>query len=218
LHQLRAETDYTAVDAVVISHFHSDHMLDLVPYRYGLLYGPASPAKPIPLWLPPGASRGLARLAAALENLDEPSYAFWDSTFEVREYDPASDLEVGDLTISFAQTQHYVPCHAMRIDALGGGTLFYSADTGAVEPLLSLAAGADVALVEATLEAAEPDQYERGHLTAHEAGLLATKAGVRQLVLTHLWVERGDHAAIEEASRAFDGQISVAKPGMTIEV
>ena len=44
--KLREHVDYTEVDAVVISHVHADHFIDLVPYSYALLLTPAPAAGP----------------------------------------------------------------------------------------------------------------------------------------------------------------------------
>ena len=44
--KLRERVDYTDVDAVLISHLHADHFLDLVPYAYALTYAPRQ--QPVP--------------------------------------------------------------------------------------------------------------------------------------------------------------------------
>ena len=44
--KLREHVDYVDVDAVVISHLHADHFLDLVPYSYALTYAPRQ--QPVP--------------------------------------------------------------------------------------------------------------------------------------------------------------------------
>ena len=48
--KLRRYRDYGAVDAVVISHLHADHFLDLVPYSYALTYAPKRQPVPIQRW------------------------------------------------------------------------------------------------------------------------------------------------------------------------
>ena len=54
LQELRKHTDFRALDAVVISHLHVDHMLDVVSMRFSLAYNPVKPEQRTPLWLPPG--------------------------------------------------------------------------------------------------------------------------------------------------------------------
>src|SRR5262245_26342450 len=53
LSKLRTQIDPRTLSAVVISHVHADHLLDLVALRYGLKYAPPGPGAPIPLYLPP---------------------------------------------------------------------------------------------------------------------------------------------------------------------
>src|SRR4051812_5651612 len=59
--KLRAIADYRAVDAVVLSHLHADHVLDLVPFASGLRFGPGAGARP-DLHVPPGGALKLADL------------------------------------------------------------------------------------------------------------------------------------------------------------
>ncbi len=45
--KLRRFRDYVDIDAVLISHLHADHLLDLVPYSYALSYAPRQ--QPVPV-------------------------------------------------------------------------------------------------------------------------------------------------------------------------
>ena len=211
LPNLRRALDYRAVTAVVLSHLHSDHILDLIPYRYGLRYGPgARPDAPrLPLWAPPDGAAYLERLGQALAG--EPG--FFDAGFEVREYDPAAGLTIGPLRLSFAPLPHYVPVWGIRCTA-GDATLVYSADSGPTPALADLARGADLFLCDATLLQPDPgDPRQRGHLTAAEAGAIAQAAGVRRLLLTHLWPELGLPALLAAAQAAFAGPVELAREG-----
>ena len=66
-----------------------------------------------------------------------------------------------------------------------GWRLAYSADTGESDALVRLAEGADLLLCEASFLDA-PDLPPNLHLTARQAAQHAARAGVGQLVLTHL--------------------------------
>ena len=213
---LREHVDYHAVDAVVISHWHSDHILDLIPYRYGLVYGPGELSRPIPLWLPTEGREHLAGIAAAISGSDEDASVFWSRVFDIREYEPDDVLEVGGLRLSFAVTQHPLPCRAIRVDHRSGASIAYSADTGAIAPLVELFRDADVALIEATLDAYEP--MPPTHLTPEDAGRLARRANVRQLILTHLWSERPAEQVIARAMTEYAGPTRVAARGLVVDV
>lgn len=215
--ELRKHIDYREVSAIVISHFHSDHVLDLIPYRYGLTYGPVRPESRIPLWLPPGGRTILDTVANAIGGQAENAGPFWDEVFNRREYDPGTPLGIGDVTISFARTVHPAECYAMRIDAAGGSSIAYTADSGTVDSIAVLARGCDVLISEATMpEDSDRRGAEVGHLTPSQAGELAATAGVGTLVLAHLWSERPEHEVIEAAARSFSGPILIARPGLVV--
>jgi ribonuclease BN (tRNA processing enzyme) len=51
-------------------------------------------------------------------------------------------------------------------------------------------------------------------MTPAEAGVLARDAGVKVLVLSHLWVEDDPFTAVSEATRMFGGAVELATPGL----
>lgn len=218
LQELRKHVDFAAIDAIVISHCHSDHILDLVAYRYALLYGIDPGARRIPLWLPPGGAARLTLLGDAFGGQGERYDSFWDAAFEIREYEPTAALLIGPFVVSFARTQHFVECYAMRFDVAGAASIAYSADTGAIDSLVPLFRGVSIAIVEATVaNHGDTPPHQRGHLTPENAGELAERAGVDGLVLTHLWQERAADAVISAAATMFRGPIHVARPGLVLD-
>src|SRR3954466_9666093 len=111
--KLRRFRDYTAVDAVVISHLHADHFLDLVPFAYALTYAPRqqpapvargpgtdTPARPA-LYARRGARQTFRRVVGAWGNED-----LIEKAFDLVEYDPDAALEVGTLHIRFHEVPH----------------------------------------------------------------------------------------------------------------
>jgi ribonuclease BN (tRNA processing enzyme) len=209
LPNLRRHVDYRAITAVVLSHLHADHILDLVPYHDGLRYGPdARAGHRTPLWAPPGGLALLRALGIALGHEQD----HFEQTFAIEEYDPALPLTIGDLRLTFTPTQHYVACWGIRCTA-GGATLAYSADTGPTPAVVELARDADLFLCEATLLERETPEEAPGHLTAAEAGSLARQAGARRLLLTHLWPELGLEALLAAGRAAFGGPTTLAREG-----
>lgn len=217
LPELRRHTDFRTLTAIVVSHLHLDHVLDLMALRFALAYNPIQPSAPIPLWLPPGGFGFLRRAAVAFaEPGDEAD--FFPRVFAVAEYDPNEPLTIGDATVTFAPTVHYVPCWAMRLtDGAPAGDLGYTADTGPTAMLTDLLRGVRVLIAEGNwLQAPPKSTEELGHLTVTEAALLARTAGARTLVLTHLWEENGIDACRDAAVAAFDGLVEVARPGLCL--
>ena len=222
LAELRRHTNVRDLDGVVISHLHLDHLLDLLALRYALAYNPHRTDRRVPVWLPPGGTVFLDRLADALADDGEGGH-FFAETFEIAVFDPGRPLGVGPFTVTFRPTVHYVPCWAMRVeDGDDSGALAYTADTGPSADLLPLISDAAVLVTEGAardpLPADHPESFTaRGHLTPSEAGQLARDAAVDTLVLSHLWDEHGPERSRRKAAEAFDGRIVVARPGTVVE-
>jgi ribonuclease BN (tRNA processing enzyme) len=215
--ELRRHTDFRKLDAVVISHLHIDHMLDVLALRYALMYNPIKPAGRIPLWMPPGGRSMLDRIAIALQ-LHKDEGHFFEAALDVQDYDPEKSLSIADMNFRFAPTVHYIPCWASRISFDGASEdLVYTADMGPTSNLAPFARGAAVLLAESTLPSpAKLPPDERGHQTAREAAELATAAEVDVLVLAHIWEEYGFDAYLADARSAFDGVIELARPGLKL--
>jgi ribonuclease BN (tRNA processing enzyme) len=223
--KLRERIDYAAIDAVVVSHMHADHFLDLIPYAYALTYSPRQqpvpvasypgtdwPARPR-LIAPPGAAGTFRRVVGAWGNEDLIELAF-----DLEEYEPSSTPEVGPLRLSFGEVPHFTQTFAVAISsARGSGRLVFGADCRPSEELVAFARGAELLLIEATLPRPERTGI-RGHLTPEEAGDHAKRAGVQRVVLTHISDELDAEWAAQEASRAFGGPVEVAREGAVYEL
>jgi ribonuclease BN (tRNA processing enzyme) len=191
LPELKRHLEPRMLDAIVLSHAHLDHVLDLPALRYSLKYSPSPAWRPIPVWAPPGAVEVLDKLAQAFSTDDEAP-AFYTGVLDIHPYDPAETLTIGSVSLRFAPGVHYVPSWGMRIASTDGSTLGYTADTGPAAEFAELFGGVRLLVSEATLldPGSEPIET-RGHLTAAEAGRLATRTGTPALLLSHLWEEFG---------------------------
>ncbi|MCA9859788.1 MAG: MBL fold metallo-hydrolase [Thermomicrobiales bacterium] len=216
--ELKRAIDVRALDAIVISHMHLDHILDLVTLRAAYRYAPVPFDGRIPLWLPPGGSEILDRLAVPLD-VDHHSPLFFDQVYATAEYNPIDSLQIGELSIDFARTQHAMAAWAMRIGSRGSdAALGYSADTGPITTLATFLQGVDVLICEATLLHSDISPIDRGHLTAQEAGRLAQTCHARSLYLTHMWDELGQEQLRESAASAFSGSVEIGWPGLEISI
>lgn len=211
---LRLALEYPRLDAVVITHMHADHFLDLVPLRYGLTYGPELRDSRLPLWLPPGGSATLRTLCAAFHA--EGGGDFLDHVYDVREYDPAAGLEIGDLGLTFAAATHFIEAYAIRAQC-GSAGFTYSGDTAPCDGVAELARGSALFLCEATLGLGT-ERGRRGHSSAAEAGEMARRAGVGRLALTHYADAGAADALAAAAAGAFGGPVVVVDDGFELEV
>ncbi len=178
--RLERVLDPLALTGIIVGHMHADHYLDLAGLRY-LYPWPDQTTPRLPVYLPPGGGSRLGALATAIS--ERPG--FFDTAFEVTEYDPSRPLELGPLTIRFIQGRHYVPAWGLSIEAPDGARLVYTGDTGPHQRVIDFARGADLLMVEAALRSASEDDPERGHLTVDEAIDLARQAEVRSALIVH---------------------------------
>jgi ribonuclease BN (tRNA processing enzyme) len=216
--ELKRWIDVRQLDAVVISHMHLDHMLDLVTLRAAYRYAPDPFDGRVPLWLPPSGAVVLDSLAAPLD-LSHHSPLFFDQVFETQEFNPIDSLQIGALSIDFAPAQHETPTWAMRVARSGAeAAVGLSSDTGPVTHLAAFFQGVDALICEATLLESNVSPIDRGHLTAQEAGRLAQTCRAGRLILTHTWDELGSDQLLRAASSAFDGPVEIAWPGMEISI
>lgn len=201
LGQLMRHARIGEIDAVVISHRHWDHFIDLYPFalgRQGL-----DPAKrhspPFRLIAPPD-------LLPHIEQLVGGSGAF-DDDIVWEPLEPGQGTTIGDISLETRPMTHLVPTLGMRFTA-AGRTIAYSADTGPCEELVEIGRDADVLVCEAMYGAEQPG--DPVHLSARQAGEHAERAGAKSLVLTHIWYEHDLEAACVAARAAYTGPVSAA--------
>ncbi|MGI8729142.1 MAG: MBL fold metallo-hydrolase [Solirubrobacteraceae bacterium] len=223
--RLREVVDYVDVDAVVVSHMHADHFLDLIPFACALTYTPRQqpvavagwpgtddPARPR-LLVPPGATEVLRTVAAAG---GQPSLL--ESAFRLSEYDLDETIAIGGVLVRFAPVPHYIATNAIEVaSANGGGRFTFGADHGPTEALREFAAATDLLVMEATLPRPERSG-RRGHLTPSEAGAHAAQCAAARLVLTHISDELDPEWAVAEARRAYAGPVEIARAGAVYTV
>lgn len=216
--KLRGHVDYVDVDAVLISHLHADHFLDLVPFSYALTYAPrqqpvpvagwpgtSDPARPL-LYAPAGAAEMFRQIAGCWGNEQ-----LIENAFALQEYEPWDELESGGLGIRFCEVPHFAPTFAVELRS-GDARFTYSADCSPNDELVSFAQGTDLLLIEATLPRPERTG-QRGHLTPGEAGEHGRLAGAKRLVITHISDELDADWARAQAAAAFAGPVELAHEG-----
>jgi ribonuclease BN (tRNA processing enzyme) len=223
--KLRRYRDYTDVDAVVISHLHADHFLDLVPFSYALTYAPRQQPVPVDRWpgtdhparprlvAPRGSTETFRRVVGAWGNDD-----LIENAFRLEEYEPGASVDVNGLSFRFQEVPHFTETFAIDITSPnGGGRFTFGADCRPGEELVEIARDTDLLMVEATLPRPERTGI-RGHLTPSEAGDHAKRAGAHRVVLTHISDELDELWARREAEAAFGGSVVVAREGAVYEI
>jgi ribonuclease BN (tRNA processing enzyme) len=221
--KLRHHVDYVDVDAVLITHLHADHFLDLVPFSYALTYAPrqqpvpvagwpgtTEPARPA-LYAPLGAKEMFRQIVSCWGN-----EGLVEGAFTMREYQPWDEVTLGPFRVRFCEVPHYTPTFAVEVSN-GAGRFTFSADCSPNEELVDFARGTDLLLIEATLPRPERTG-ERGHLTPSEAGEHGRRAKAKRLVITHFSDELDPEWADQEATKAFGKPVALAHEGAVYTV
>jgi ribonuclease BN (tRNA processing enzyme) len=206
---LQTYVDPLTVDAVLLSHLHADHCLDLCGFYVMRKYHPSGPQPPLPVWGPEGAA---GRMARAYDLDEDPGMT---EEYDFLDY-PDGEFRVGPFAVSAREVQHPVTAFALRIGA-DGRTLVYSGDSAVCGALSQQAKGADVFLCEASFLSGH-DEPQGIHLTGAEAGEIATEAGVRRLLLTHVPPWYDPATVLAEAKGTFSGPLEMARTGRVYDI
>jgi len=210
LGKLRAVRDYLDLDAILVSHLHADHILDLIPFSHALLLTAraSNPRKRVPLYAPPDGREMFRRLSGCWHD-DQ----LIEKAFAVTEYDPDGAPFIGPFAVRFREVQHYTRTFACELRTEKGSRFTFGADCGPDEALDQFAAGTDLLMVEATLVDAGSDDERRGHMTPREAGETARRAGARRLVVTHFSDELDPEWVRSEATQGYGAAADLAHDG-----
>jgi ribonuclease Z len=185
------------LSAVMLTHLHSDHIVDLgdvVTTHWVMSPGPT----PLKVYGPPGTQEVVDGMAAmfALDRqyrLDHHADLTQAPIVEVIEVEPGDQFEIADVTVSVHRTDHrpvqptvgYRVTHDGKVGAIAG-------DTVPCDELDEMCRKADLyvqTVLRADLIGAIPNPRLQDILNYHssveQAAQTATRAGVKTLVLTH---------------------------------
>jgi ribonuclease BN (tRNA processing enzyme) len=200
LSQLQQYISIESLDAVIISHYHHDHIADIGPLQYGRLVRTMLEQcnKTLPIY---GHTFNM-------EQFMKLTYKTFTTGIA---YDPTKTLRIGPFTIDFLETIHPVPCYAFKIST-SDATVVYSADTSYSDSFIPFCEKADLFITECSFYA-EQDGKGAGHLNSVDVANLAKASNVKELMLTHL-PHFGDHQQLlHETSSIYRGKTSLASSG-----
>jgi ribonuclease BN (tRNA processing enzyme) len=222
---LQRFVDPLDVDALALSHLHPDHFVDVCGLYVYLRYHPVrgSSRTGVPSRLPVLGPSGTARRIEEAYG-SEPGDGV-TGELDVRTWEPGTPVRVGPMTLEPFRVFHPVEAYGVRVTGPSGvrpgeqAVLAYTGDTDACDGVVELARDADLLLSEAAFHEGRDDGVERGiHLTGRRAGEVASAAGARRLVLTHLPAWNDPERSRAEAREAYAGPVDVATTGAVFEV
>ena len=171
---LEHHLDPLDLDALILTHYHADHIADLGVLQY--TFQLKEPAE------------GKAKKVLPIYGHTESEFFRLLEMTGVSEgiaYAPDETLELGPFRIRFLKTIHPVPCYALRIEEIATGKVFvFGADSAYLPAFVPFVKDADLFMADANLF--NGNERHHAHMTAGEVGAIAEEAAVKQLILTHL--------------------------------
>ena len=203
---LQEAIDLADVSAIVTTHCHPDHWLELPVIRNVFIW--FVPRSNVPVY-GTAETRAMDRAITVLRSgkSDPLAWTVIDAT---------SEVTVGDQRWRFATTDHPVETLAVRVDS-GDRSFAFSSDSGPGWDFRSLGEGIHVAMCDAS-HGCEHEDEGIPHMSARQAARAAAAAGAERLVLTHLAPGCDPGAQLAEAVEVFAGEVDVARPGLVLTV
>ena len=195
--------------SIIISHLHRDHYNDIYNMQYSsfVFHNQKRIERPIDIYLP-----------SSPENIYQDIIEETNSFADYSAIDEKSNISIGNIDISFCQTDHPVETYAVKLSN-GGRTIVYTSDTSfsCKDKLVEFAKDADLLICESSLLTSYGFPEINSHLTAKQAGIIAKDAGVNGLMLTHFWPEETPENYVEEAKSIFQKTLA-AHEGQIIDL
>jgi ribonuclease BN (tRNA processing enzyme) len=203
---LAAAWEPSQLAAIVISHLHPDHFIDLVSLRHYLRYE----------LRPPGRVRvlGPSGLGGRLDALHaEPGFAA--AALDIEAVGGPSTRTIGPFTIQAGLVTHTAESYAYRVTGSTGPALVYSGDCGVADDLGALVRPGDVVLSEVSFGVG-PVPPGAFHLDAPAVGTMASSRIASRVLLTHLQMGYDPAATIAGVKARFDGPVELMRPGIRL--
>ncbi len=200
--------DIHSITYIFITHFHPDHVADLIPFLFALRNS-REEERMLRVWGP----RGFLNFMRGLET----AYGRWvqNPMENIKYYELKRRLlDFPGFRLIWNRVIHKNESVGFRFE-MGGRIIAFSGDSGYCSELIRLCREADIAV----LECSHADEYAvEGHLSPSLAAKIAQEAGVKQLILTHFYPDALESDLKSVAQKYFDGEIHLAYDGFRIEV
>lgn len=200
------------IDAVVLSHLHPDHCLDVCGYYVVRNYDPQRRFQDrLAVYAPAGAQERLTR-AYAVDKDEDLSTAF-----DFIEMHDRSPFMIGPFSLTPFLVNHPVEAYGIRVES-EGGVVAYTGDTDACDALVDLERNADLVLSDSAFVDGRDDELVGVHLSGSRAAKAATAAGAKRLVLTHIpaWTDEAD--CVRDAATEWAGEVELARAGSVYDI
>jgi ribonuclease BN (tRNA processing enzyme) len=209
---LQRHIDPTTIDAVVLSHLHADHCLDLCGLYVAQKYAPTPGERVrIPVYGPAGTAERMARAY----DMTPPDGMHHE--FDFRELLDGEAFRIGPFTLTPHRVRHPAQAYGIRVEA-DNEVLAYTGDTDTCDGLKALFHDATLALADSAFVDGR-DVAQGIHLSGSRAAQAALDAGgVRRLMLTHIPPWNDPAVCRAQAEAVWPGEVELAEPDAVYEL
>jgi len=204
----RAERDFSSLDAVFITHAHPDHIADLLPLIHALLATPGlTIKKPLPIFGPPEVGTFIEMcISSLMGRIKELPIVFHES---------GGKIDIKDIFVFSSRTMHSVNSFAYRFEQ-GERSVVITGDSDYDSRLVEFSMKATLLVADCSFL---DEEKVAGHMVPRECGLLAKEAGVRTLILSHIYPSQyPETERLKECRRVYDGTVVLAEDMMEFDV
>ncbi|RMF56222.1 MAG: MBL fold metallo-hydrolase [Calditrichaeota bacterium] len=196
--------DVNSIHYIFVTHFHPDHVSDLIPFLFALHNARNEQGQLLRVWGPPGLFRFIQSM--------ERAYGKWVqySTDMVKFYEMKRRLlDFPGFRLIWNKVIHTQESVGLRFE-VANHVVAFSGDSGYCQELIRLCKEADIAV----LECSHADEFAvKGHLSPSLAAKIAEEAAVKKLILTHFYPDALNSNLLEIAQKYYSGEVVLASDG-----
>jgi ribonuclease BN (tRNA processing enzyme) len=219
---LQAGVDPTLIRYLFLTHHHYDHNIDYAHFvlatwtmrrKHRLeVYGPRETARISKLLFDK-----VFKTDIEARNFIRVKGRNPDVAVDAQDVDSGFVLRKRNWRLTAFKVDHPQVKHTLglRLDSRGKSVVF-SADTAPCPELINRARGADL-LVHEVMDSPRPELHI-GHTRPEELGVVASQAGVKRLVLTHLYADSNMRKIIAAIKKTYAGEVIPGRDLMELEV
>lgn len=201
--------DLDQLDAVLLTHYHTDHCADLAILLFALRNPRYQGRRPLRIIGHAGLKKLLTDLERAWPWVSAKGYEL-----QVEEVEPGK-FDLGPFQVEAIRIEHTAESLGYRLSSQEGSVAAFSGDAVDCPALRDLAKDADLFICDSAFPDSNPGV---GHMTPGQAGLAAAEAGAKLLCLTHFYPECDGHDLIAEAEARYPGKVVMAEDLMAFEL
>lgn len=188
------------LDAVVISHYHSDHYADFECMQFAAMVH---------------MKKGLRKESLLIYGPGEEQKLTYKNYTTGKTYKNKDYFKIGTLKFTTNINKHGIEAYSIRVENEEHKSIVYTGDTAYYEKLSQFARDADVIIADGSLY---EDEKLPGHMTAREAGKVAADGNIKSLIISHLPHHGDTNELVKEAKKVYNNEVILARHDLVLKI